>query len=73
MSGKQAVIAILAVTMSVLGGSAAAQEEKNELTGIIGRTFISDQGIHGLNPPTINPFVRSGKGLTFEINYAPNY
>lgn len=70
MFGKQAVIAVLAVTMSFLGASAAAQDEKNELTGIIGRTFISDQGIHGLNAPTINPFVRSGKGLTFEINYA---
>jgi hypothetical protein len=56
--------------MSILGASAAAQDEKNELTGVLGRIFISDQGIHGLTPPTINPFVRSGKGLTFEINYA---
>jgi hypothetical protein len=70
MSGKQAVTAILAVMISILGASAAAQDEKNELTGILGRTFISDQGIHGLNPPALNPFVRSGKGLTFEINYA---
>lgn len=70
MSGKQAVIAIVAVTMSILGASAAGQDEKNELTGIIGRTFISDQGIHGPTAPTLNPFVRSGKGLTFEINYA---
>ena len=69
MSGKQAVIAVLA-GMIFLGAAAAAQDEKNELTGILGRTFISDQGIHGLNAPTINPFVRSGKGLTFEINYA---
>src|ERR1700676_5764020 len=70
MFGKQAIIAVLTVMMSILGASAVAQEGKNELTGIIGRTFISDQGIHGLNAPTINPFVRSGKGLTFEINYA---
>jgi hypothetical protein len=56
--------------MCILGRSAAAQDEKNELTGILGRTIISDQGIHGPNAPTINPFVRSGKGLTFEINYA---
>jgi hypothetical protein len=54
--------------MSVLGGSAAAQDEKNELTGILGRVFISDQGIVGATYP--NPFVRSGKGLTFEVNYA---
>jgi hypothetical protein len=70
MSGKQAVIAVLAVTMSILSAVASAQDEKNELTGIIGRIFISDQGIHGPNAPQVNPFVRSGKGLTFEVNYA---
>ncbi len=68
MSGKQAVIAVLAVMMSILGGSAAAQDEKNELTGLIGRIFISDQGIIGAT--NFNPVVRSGKGLTFEVNYA---
>jgi hypothetical protein len=70
MSGKQTVIAVLAVTISILGASAFAQDEKNELTGILGRIFISDQGIHGSNTPALNPFVRSGKGLTFEINYS---
>jgi len=70
MSGKQAVLAVLLMGISVLGASAAAQDEKNEVTGILGRIFISDQGIHGPNAPTINPFVRSGKGLTFEVNYA---
>jgi hypothetical protein len=68
MSAKQAVIAMLAVTMSILGATAAAQDEKNELTGILGRTIISDQGIPGAS--FFNPFVRSGKGLTFEVNYA---
>jgi len=68
MSGKQAVIAVLAVMMSILGGSAAAQDEKNELTGVIGRIFISDQGIIGAT--NFNPVVRSGKGLTFEVNYS---
>jgi hypothetical protein len=68
MSGKQAVIVVLAVIMSILGGSAAAQDEKNELTGLIGRIFISDQGIIGATNE--NPVVRSGKGLTFEVNYA---
>ena len=70
MSAKRAMIAAVAVTMSVLGASAVAQDQKNELTGILGRTFISDQGIRGPNAPVLNPFVRSGKGLTFEINYA---
>jgi hypothetical protein len=68
MSAKQTVIAVLAVTMSILGATAAAQDEKNELTGILGRTFISDQGIRGATPP--NNLIRSGKGLTFEVNYA---
>jgi hypothetical protein len=73
MSGKPAVIAVLAVTMSILGAVASAQDEKNEVTGMIGRIFISDQGIHGPNAPAINPFVRSGKGLTFEVNYARHF
>jgi hypothetical protein len=38
------------------------------LTAILGRAFISDQGIQG--PTFFNPFVRSGKGLSFEVNYA---
>jgi hypothetical protein len=70
MSGKRSVIAILIVVVCILCASVAAQDEKNELTGMIGRMFISDQGIHGPNAPAINPFVRSGHGLTFEANYA---
>lgn len=73
MSGKPTVIAVLAVTLSILGASASAQDEKNEVTGMIGRIFISDQGIQGPNAPAINPFVRSGKGLTFEVNYARRF
>ncbi len=72
MSGKLAVIAVLAVT-TILGAFASAQEEKNEVTGMIGRIFISDQGIQGPNAPAVNPFVRSGKGLTFEVNYARRF
>jgi hypothetical protein len=68
MSGKQAVIAVLAVVMSILGGSAVAQDEKNEVSGSLGRIFISDQGIIGAT--NFNPVVRSGNGLTFEVNYA---
>jgi hypothetical protein len=58
----------VAVIVCFLGATAAAQDEKNELTGILGRTFISDEGIQGAT--YFNPFVRSGKGLTFEVNYA---
>jgi hypothetical protein len=68
MSGKKSVVAVLAVMMSILGSSAAAQDEKNEVTGIAGRIFISDQGIPGATAP--NNLVRSGKGFTFEVNYA---
>ena len=71
MSGKQAVIVLLALTMCFLGASAAAQDELNQLTGIIGRTFISDQGIKGALPP--NNLIRSGKGLTFEVNYSRRF
>ena len=70
MSGKQLWIAVLAV-VTVLAVSAVAQDEKNELTGMIGRTIISDQGIRGAN--FFNPFVRSGKGLSFEVNYARKF
>ena len=68
MSGKPAVVAVLAMTMCILGGTAAAQDEVNQLTGILGRTFISDQGIIGGIAP--NNEVRSGNGLTFEVNYS---
>ena len=40
--------------LCVLGATAAAQDEANQLAGIIGRTFISDQGIPGAHSrPTI--------------------
>jgi hypothetical protein len=70
MSGKPSVIAVLAVTMCILGASAAAQDEVNQLTGMIGRTFISDQGLKNPSAPILNPFIRSGKGITFGINYS---
>ncbi len=37
------------VTFGVLTSGAAAQE-KNEISGLLGRTFISDQGVKGLPP-----------------------
>jgi hypothetical protein len=47
---------------------AQAAAQKNELSGMLGRTFISDQGIPGA--PSYDPDLRFGKGLTFEVNYA---
>jgi hypothetical protein len=66
------VTAVLVAAISVLVCQAAAQDqssgEKNEISGSLGRIFISNQGIRGAT--YFNPFVRSGKGLTFEVNYA---
>lgn len=56
--------ALVAVTM--LTASAFAQ--KNELTGIVGRTFVSDQGVKGA-VNLISNDVHFGNGLTFEVNY----
>jgi hypothetical protein len=47
---------------------AQATAQKNELSGILGRTFISDQGIQGA--PSDDPDLHFGNGLTFEVNYA---
>jgi hypothetical protein len=65
MSLKHFTIGAL-VAFCIFVEHAAAQ--KNELSGIIGRTFVSNQGIPGA--PSYDPELRFGKGLTFEINYA---
>lgn len=72
MSGKSTVLAVLSLIVGLwlLTVSASAQDEKNELTGMIGRIIISDQGIHGPDAPSINPVIHSGKGLSFEVNLA---
>jgi len=70
MSGKRLCVALLVVT-TIFAVSAVAQEEKNEIGGIIGRTFISDQGIQNAN--FFNPTIHSGKGLTIEGEYARRF
>jgi outer membrane protein with beta-barrel domain len=67
MSAKGLGVAILSVMM-VLAASAAAQDERNEIGGMIGRIFISDQGIK--NATYFDPVIHSGKGLTVEGEYA---
>ena len=67
MSGKRLCISVLLLA-TMLGASAVAQDEKNEVGGMLGRIFISDQGITGAT--YFNPTIHSGKGLTFDVEYA---
>ena len=54
--------------MAVCTLAVQVSAQRNELSGSIGRTSISHQSIPGA--PSIDPFLRFGKGWTFEINYA---
>ncbi|HTW31339.1 MAG TPA: outer membrane beta-barrel protein [Candidatus Sulfotelmatobacter sp.] len=67
MVGKRVCVAVVLMA-TMLGASALAQDEKNEIGGAIGRIFISDQGIQ--NATYFDPIIHSGKGLTFEGEYA---
>jgi hypothetical protein len=68
MSARQFWIAVLCLLMFV--AASAAAQEKNEIGGIIGRIFISDQGIKAnIEDPTIH----SGKGLSFGGEYARRF
>jgi hypothetical protein len=65
MSLKHITIGALVAVCTFVALAAA---QKNELSGIIGRTFISNQRIQGAPPP--DPDLRFGNGLSFEVNYA---
>ena len=69
MSGKRLCVALLSVVM-VLVATGMAQDEKNELGGILGRTFISNQGITNASVPSVIAF---GKGLTFDVDYTRRF
>jgi hypothetical protein len=56
--------AILGSLVSLISNTSA--QEKNELTGLIGRTFVSDQGVTGTSTP--GALLTSGHGLTLEAN-----
>lgn len=56
--------AILGSLVSLI--SDASAQEKNELTGLIGRTFVSDQGVTGTSTP--GALLTPGHGLTLEAN-----
>jgi len=57
--------AILLIAASAL---ASGQETKNEIAVTVGRMFISDQGVPNTN--FFDNTVHSGKGLSFEGDYA---
>jgi hypothetical protein len=65
MSLKQLSLAVL-VAAGVL--TAPAFSQKYEVSVLLGRTFISDQGINGATPPS--NVVHFGNGTTFEVNPA---
>jgi hypothetical protein len=65
MSLKHLTIGALVAVCTMV---APAAGQKNELTGMLGRTFISDQGIKGAL--TADQNVHFGKGFTYEINYS---
>jgi Outer membrane protein beta-barrel domain len=63
------IVGLTALTMLV--ASAVAQDEKNELGGTLGRTFISNQGIKNALFP--NPIIAFGKGLSFDVEYGRRF
>ncbi|HEV2470918.1 MAG TPA: outer membrane beta-barrel protein [Candidatus Sulfotelmatobacter sp.] len=69
MSVKRLCVAVVFV-MSVFAISAVAQDGHNEIGGMVGRIFISNQGITNASIPSVISF---GKGLTFEGNYAHRF
>src|ERR1700736_6283902 len=54
--------------MAVCTFAVQASAQNNELTGLLGRTFINDQDI--LGAPSADPDISFGKGWGFEVNYA---
>jgi hypothetical protein len=60
---------MLCVTLLV--ASAVAQDGKNELGGVFGRTLISDQGIK--NAAFFDPIIHSGSGYSFDVEYGRRF
>jgi hypothetical protein len=60
------LFSLVFLSLVVLTARAVAQE-RNELSGIVGRTFVSDQGVIGVVAADNN--LHSGNGITFEANY----
>ncbi len=67
MSERGLFAAILAA-VCLFAGLAVAQDEKNEVSAVVGRTFLSKQAIQGAS--FFDPFIRFGDGLSFEGGYS---
>ena len=67
--GEMARIMLSVAILVSLAGliSAASAQEKHELTGLIGRTIVSDHAVTGTSTP--GALLTSGAGLSFEVNY----
>jgi hypothetical protein len=61
---------IIGTVLAICTFAAQAAAQKNELAGMLGATFISNQGIQG--SPSFD-VLRSGNGFTFEVNYARHF
>jgi|SRR5579863_7086564 len=70
MSGKRLFVSVL-LLVTTLAASALAQDEKNELSGVYGVHFVSNQGIHGYTGA--NPVIASGNSSTIEAVYARQF
>ena len=70
MSAKRFCVAVLSVVVMLVAAS-AAQDEKNEIGGILGRDFISNEGIK--NAAFSPPIIAFGKGLTAEAMYGRKF
>ena len=64
---RKSIVAAL-LLLAAVSLSAAQDEGKNEVSATVGRTFISDQTVPNTN--FFNNTVHSGKGFTFDFNYA---
>jgi opacity protein-like surface antigen len=65
MKGILCLPAVLGLLVGLTSGACA--QERNELTGLIGRTFVSDHAVTGTSTP--GALLTSERGLTVEVNY----
>lgn len=66
---RNAFMVAVVISLTLLTASAVAQN--NEVAGIIGRTFISDQGVPSAFLTDKN--IHFGSGITYEVSYARRF